>query len=354
MSDDRLVEAKRLIAESAFDFLLRSLDEIEDHPKYSVIHFATAVELLLKARLMHEHWSLVVLHPSDAELSKFLSGKCKTVTQSEAIKRLIGICSEPIASEVVAQFEKLAAHRNRMIHFYHEVSSQKAAPSVQADVAREQCLCWIHLERLLSSWKPQFEPFSGEVLKAHHKMRRNRAYLSAVFETLHDKINAAKKQGRKFNECASCGYISAEVSQLTSNFFEQRCLVCGLTDAYIEVQCPEDDCDTTITIPADAEEEHACGECGYSVSSDDLSELLDTEDADEISYVQKNCAPCMSLGSVIQHHDIYICIECLSWSRDIAGCEWCNELQMGGGDLEFSYHSGCEFCDGHAGWHADD
>jgi len=38
----------------------------------------------------------------------------------------------------------------------------------------------------------------------------------------------------------------------------------------------------------------------------------------------------------------------------IAGCEWCNELQMGGGDLEFSFDSGCEFCDGRAGWRRDD
>jgi ribosomal protein S14 len=349
MSVDKLEDAKHQISESAFDFLLRSLDEIENSPKYSVIHFATAVELLLKARLMHEHWSLIVTNTSDADLTKFLKGECNTVGQDEAVKRLIGVCSEPISSDMRIQFRKLASHRNRMIHFYHEVES----PKVQAEVVKEQCLCWMHLDRLLAGWKDQFEPFSTEILKAQWKMKRNQAYLSAVFETLSAKIAAAKKEGRKFRECSACGYEAAEVAKLTPHFFEQHCLLCGLSDAYIEIQCP-DECDATITISTDTDEEHVCGECGYSLSRDELSELLDTEEADEISYVQKNCAHCMSLGSVIQHHDTYICIECLSWSRDIAGCEWCNELQMGGGDLEFSYHSGCEFCDGHAGWHADD
>jgi hypothetical protein len=51
----------------------------------------------------------------------------------------------------------------------------------------------------------------------------------------------------------------------------------------------------------------------------------------------------------VKHHEIYVCTECLGTSDEIAGCGWCNELQMGGGDLEHSYHTGCEFCDGHAG-----
>jgi hypothetical protein len=58
MSKKMIATATKCISESAFDFLESSVDEIKTHPKYSVIHFATAVELLLKARLIHEHWSL--------------------------------------------------------------------------------------------------------------------------------------------------------------------------------------------------------------------------------------------------------------------------------------------------------
>ena len=36
--------------QAGFANLKRAVDEIEKHPKYSVIHFATAVELILKAQ----------------------------------------------------------------------------------------------------------------------------------------------------------------------------------------------------------------------------------------------------------------------------------------------------------------
>ena len=70
-------------------FHVRNLiDEIEKHPKYSIINFATGIELMLKARLMWEHWSLVVEKTGDAVLKDFQEGKAKTVTPREAMKRL--------------------------------------------------------------------------------------------------------------------------------------------------------------------------------------------------------------------------------------------------------------------------
>ena len=48
------------LVENAFDFLFKAISEIEGQPKYSVIHFYAAVELFVKARLMKEHWSLVI------------------------------------------------------------------------------------------------------------------------------------------------------------------------------------------------------------------------------------------------------------------------------------------------------
>jgi len=34
-------------------------------------------------------------------------------------------------------------------------------------------------------------------------------------------------------------------------------------------------------------------------------------------------------------------------------CKWCNEGQIGGGDLERNYYSSYEFCDGKSGWDKD-
>lgn len=62
--------------------------------------------------------------------------------------------------------------------------------------------------------------------------------------------------------------------------------------------------------------------------------------------VDKNCAMCLGLNTVVEHEANYICTECLYVSDEIEYCGWCGEGQIGGGSLESSHYSGCEFCEG--------
>ncbi len=71
VTPEKLME--RLV-ENALDFLERAIDEFQESPKYSIIHFSAAVEQFLKARLMAEHWSLVVTDREKADWVKFSSG----------------------------------------------------------------------------------------------------------------------------------------------------------------------------------------------------------------------------------------------------------------------------------------
>jgi hypothetical protein len=66
-----------------------------------------------------------------------------------------------------------------------------------------------------------------------------------------------------------------------------------------------------------------------------------------------NCAACTSLASGVRHDSVVVCSECLIAERDAPECGWCSERQIGGGDLRNSEWSGCEFCDGRAGWERD-
>lgn len=353
MTKKKLNSALRNLSESAFDFLERSVDEIKEHPKYSVIHFATAVELLLKARLMREHWTLVVDRASDVSLGDFLSGQCKTVTQADAIKRLNGACGESIPKDAIAQFGKIAAHRNRMIHFFHEAGAGQADQALIEKIVREQCLSWFYLERLLSEWGDQFEEFETSILGLRWKMRRNRDYLRVAFDRLLPKINADKKTGTTFKICSGCGYEASAVTDASDIFFEKNCRVCGLGEAYLELSCPGE-CGKTLHIEADSGS-HTCEECGHVVTADELGDALNTEYSDPTDFdTPMNCVMCSGYHTGVQHHDKFICTECLATADSAPLCEWCNERQIGGGDLEFSYHSGCEFCDGQAGWTKDD
>ena len=107
-------------------------------------------------------------------------------------------------------------------------------------------------------------------------------------------------------------------------------------------------------IEHDHAETRTCPTCEDEITAAELADILTTEYVDPMEHTPMNCAHCTGLDSVVLHGERYICSVCLEMDESIAGCEWCNELQMGGGDLEMSFETGCEFCDGRAGWRRDD
>ena len=87
------------LTRNAFDFLERGISEFDKSPKYSVIHFCAAVEMLLKARLMKEHWSLIVSKPDQANLAKFMAGDFSSVTLEDARARIRDVAGEDIGDD---------------------------------------------------------------------------------------------------------------------------------------------------------------------------------------------------------------------------------------------------------------
>jgi hypothetical protein len=102
----------RLI-ENALDFLNRAIEEFKTHPKYSIIHFYAAAELFLKARLLHEHWSLVVL--KDPDRQKFEAGDFLSVPFAVACERLHKVAQ----SAVPGSTRKNLANEPRLDHAWH-------------------------------------------------------------------------------------------------------------------------------------------------------------------------------------------------------------------------------------------
>ncbi|UHD17854.1 hypothetical protein [Thiocapsa bogorovii] len=78
---------KRLV-DNALDFLSKAIDDLDERPKYSVIHFHAAVELFVKARLMAEHWTLVVAKRQEPDWTKFIAGDFQSVGLDDAATRL--------------------------------------------------------------------------------------------------------------------------------------------------------------------------------------------------------------------------------------------------------------------------
>ena len=145
------------VTENGFDFLSKSRSELEEQPKYSVIHFHAAVELLLKARLMQEHWSLVFAKGQEPDWKNFVMGEFRSVSLDEAARRLHKIVQDGLSDSDLEEFKDVAKHRNKMVHFFHQAPTDKENDKLQNLIVKQQLKAWYRLHRLLTGqWKEIF------------------------------------------------------------------------------------------------------------------------------------------------------------------------------------------------------
>lgn len=333
------------LVENGFDFLKNAIDEFDKKPKYSVIHFATAVELLLKSRLLHEHWSLIVDGPPD--FKKFKDGNFKSINFKDLIPRLEQALEENIATEIKKCFEAIANHRNKMVHFFHEGTSAIDKNTI-LEVAREQSRGWIYLQKLIIKWNPIFSDYEKTIRSLNQKMKGHRVYLKEIFDSIQPEIQQDKNEGAKYRLCSSCGFKASRKDILLPLLNEAHCRVCLQRENLIYIVCPH--CDKKVEISDyDYAAEADCPKCSEKISKEHIEEQLDTNPTTSDNYFDKhqiNCAECSEHDSVIEYEGYFICLNCLYIEHGVQYCEWCNEGQIGGGDLTYSMLSGCEFCDG--------
>lgn len=341
------------LATNAFDFLHRAIGEFDKAPKYSVIHFCAAVEMLLKARLMMEHWSLVVSKPDQANLQAFKEGNFASVTLEETRTRLKNIAGEDIPDIAFGSFQTLAKHRNKMIHFFHEGldRDQKALEQIVS----EQCRSWLHLHRLLIRWDKFFGDFSRQIAEADRLLKLHRKYLKAKFSALKEEIATKRSEGIKPRSCSACRFKAAIPEPYDEQIANLKCLVCDYEEVQVEIGCPR--CHKTIFVN---NEMAPCSHgCGQDIDSSVLVEQLANQHDDSWSrksgdniWQIVNCGRCYGPETVVRRGDHYFCTECFDWCADAGECEFCNEPCTG--DLEDSYLEGCGYCDGRIGWNTDD
>lgn len=328
------------LCESAFDFLLRSSNEIETEPKHALVSFAAGLELLLKARLFHEHWSLIVIGKPDR--NKFKNGEFNSVGTQDALERLAAIVGEPVSKEAAFAFEQIIEHRNRVVHFFHHLEGDL----FRQTAARDMCIGWAHMRMLLRSWAPKFDNFADKIRKTDSAMKKVKGFLSAVFESTKPELEALRKRSVEIAICPSCSFEAAPVESVTGPISAQTCKVCGLGINRVSIECSE--CGSMHAFNGWDQFQPIQCECGESISQEDLKQMLD--ESDPFNEETINCGNCTSVDTVVLHQELYICLECASFSTDVTRCDWCNEFQLNGGSLDDSYIHGCEFCDGRAAW----
>lgn len=345
------------LVENAFDFLNKALSELKnDAPKYSVIHFYAAVELFVKARLMHEHWSLVITKKQEPDWESFVKGDFQSVSLEEAASRLKKIVCSGLSQSELDVFKEVAKHRNKMVHFFHKASSPEENDKFINKIVREQLKAWYFLHQLLTNkWEKEFSSWEERISEIDLALRKLHEFLKVVFENLSEEIKLQKEKGVCFRECPSCGFESQRYESLENIIYESKCLVCGLSEKNLNIKCPE--CRTIMTIFE--EESSCCQSCEYELEPKDIEEALIDHVSSYIAakdgdgtLVDANCSECGGYHTVIStKNDKWICSQCHGMFDSLDQCQWCNEYNTG--NMESSRYFGCNFCDGYSGWHND-
>lgn len=345
--DENLV-ANNLCA-SALEFINASIDDIDNKPKFGIVNFAIGVELLLKARLVHEHWSVIVTSNPNSE--SFIHGKFQSITINEALKRLSNIADDDIGSDARQAFSAIAEHRNRLVHFVADAQGP-LNDKFQREVAKEVYVGWYHLVTLLKRWKNYFKASKSDITQINNKIRSVREFLKVIFNTKKTQLESYRESGVPIFKCPRCTFKAMPLKQLTENIAAGVCAVCELRSNWLRFQCPAD-CGMQYNISQyDGFHFSEC-ECGYSLDQGEVFDLIDTGFSSEYYQTQITCGECESDGTVANNDDRFVCIECIYVAEDVQECEWCSSVYIGGPNLEDSFLSGCNQCDGRIGWDDD-
>ncbi len=116
------------LLDNALDYLDQAAEHArKDTPrdwKYALLHLASGVELLLKAKLQEEHWSLVFSDVDKASKDSFRSGDFQSIDSKTAIERLKHISSLNFRKEDIKTLDIIRSYRNKVQHFSIEADKQ--------------------------------------------------------------------------------------------------------------------------------------------------------------------------------------------------------------------------------------
>ena len=341
------------LVENALDFLSQSIRELlDEQPKYSVIHFHAAVELFLKARLMAEHWSLVVARSKEPDWDGFVAGDFVSVSLEEAAKKLDKVVRSGLGNQALRAFVGVTKHRNKMVHFFHEGVSVDENDQLRRKVAKEQLTAWYLLHKLLTSkWSDVFSPWSRQLGEIDGELRTLQEFLKVVYEQVEPQIDRRKENGAIFSDCPSCGFESQEHEDWVGDLYEAKCLVCGLADRCLTIECPR--CGEAVRFVNEGFGE--CGCCERPLEPENVAAALVDEQAAHVarmdgddSWELGNCSDCDGFHTVVRlNEDGHLCTSCFGEFEFMQVCGWCNELNTG--DMTDSSWAGCSVCDGSIG-----
>ncbi|WP_336716289.1 hypothetical protein [Arthrobacter sp. USHLN218] len=309
------------LLKNALDFITRAVEEVsvdsgqsEEENKYAVLYMASGIEVLLKARLIREHWSLVFEDPGRANLANFHSGNFISVQVSKAGKRLNDISGLQLELD---QIDRVFQLRNRIVHFAPAAEEE----AVRVILARALSFVTNFIENQLKPHVQQEDLPSVE--QAQARIRFTFSELRDFAEKRMMLLRDGDLRGEVVLECPRC----TQPALVTGLGNDPKCFFCHYAlpatemaheylsqvahfDFYYEIKsggdapiynCPECDMPSSlvgqVTVVGQPDVDLVCFSCGHTFTEEELtacercgSRIYSAEDDWRI------CADCESYG----------------------------------------------------------
>lgn len=351
---------------SAADFIERAISEVDKAPRYAVVHFASGVEILLKARLAMEHWILVFADPGRASRAALAGGDFRSVSPGQAMDRLDDVLEAPLSRSARRAFEALSKRRNRYVHFVDParfVDGPERERLVET-VIEEQIRAWYELQRLLTrDWADGFAPHRDVVDRLGRAMHGQRRFLAHKADQLSRELDAVRASGGAVYPCDACGYDAVVEEVRYGDLVIARCRVCERETRWLWFDPDETSAalrvgeegillpptegrplDVALVAkhytPYQPQDERlvepVAAYCGACELSDTPTVVPWPAGETYDSWEPEHGAPAPPL---------WLCVNCLDTPETPTRCEWCGERVTG--EVGDYYNPGCSMCTYH-------
>lgn len=319
---------------NALDFLKVAAEEIGTKPKYSYIHFWAGIELLIKARVAREHWTLIISSKETPKMDDFLSNKSHSKNFNDLCDILKNTIKSPIAKGHLDRLDKIRKHRNKWIHFYQDSDDEQ----IRKDLILDHLHGWYVLNFYLGDvWSKHFKTYEKEIHSIYSIIKKNDSnYFNIAYEYIKTdlkKVAKDKTNNQRLEKCSACGYKACLIPTYHSGMiFNSACELCGFEAKYLYIDCEH--CEETNCF--NEVKDNKCSACDHEYQWKSLISKVTVNGLGNSLDIHCYCGS----RNLIEYNDEYFCVECKKHFQedDLHECEGCFEL--GPEDMTF----GCYFC----------
>ena len=249
------------------------------------MHAANGIEVLAKARLAREHWSLIFDDVNKVDRQKLEAGDFISVDPKNALTRLKEVAGISIDDQYKSQLVELRNLRNRLTHFTAMVDEARAKSLVAEAITF--CVEFCEQQNMVT---PDSEDKLGEI-------HTNLTDLKEFVDTRMVSISESLRLYSTVLECPECWQeaLGIDGGESDCKFCrykpDAQDLAFRLSEGRIE-DCPECAAEQTFifVFDSDGEGEWVCCSCGVSGSGYDncakCDQMTYSDDLDEIVFCE--------------------------------------------------------------------